>query len=102
MKNARGNNVISDGLNLTINYSLVDKGSESSEITELIYDLKNKQYVFSIIPEKIIHMNNGIKYYYVEAECNESKVIINAYGKQAEELFEEAHKHSFLKNSIAQ
>ena len=53
MKNARGNSVISDGLNLTINYSLVDKGSESSEITKLIYDLKNKQYVFSIIPEKI-------------------------------------------------
>ena len=100
MKNARGNSVISDGLNLTINYSLVDKGSESSDIMELIYDLKNKQYVFSIIPEKIIHMNNGIKYYYVEAECNESKVIINAYGKQAEELFKEVHKHSFLKNKI--
>jgi hypothetical protein len=29
-------------------------------------------------------MNNGIKYYYVEAECNHSKVIINAYGRQAE------------------
>jgi hypothetical protein len=85
---------------LTINYSLVDKGSESSEITELIYNLKNKQYVFSIIPEKIIHMNNGIKYYYVEAEPNDSKVIINAYGRQAEELFKEVHKHSFLKNYI--
>jgi hypothetical protein len=66
---------------------------------ELIYDLKNKQYVFSIIPERIIHMNNGIKYYYVEAECNDSKVIINAYGRQAEELFK-VHKHSFLKNKI--
>jgi hypothetical protein len=59
-----------------INYSLVDKGSESSEIKELVQDLKNKQYVFGIIPEKIIHMNNGIKYYYVEAEINKSKVII--------------------------
>jgi hypothetical protein len=85
---------------LTINYSLVDKGSESSEITELIYNLKNKQYVFSIIPEKIIHMNNGIKYYYVEAERNDNKVIINAYGRQAEELFKEVHKHSFLQNYI--
>lgn len=47
-------------------------------------------------------MNNGIKYYYVEAECNESKVIINAYGRQAEQLFEEVHKHSFLKNNMAQ
>ncbi len=87
---------------MTINYSLIDKGSESSEIKELVQDLKNKQYVFSIIPEKIILMNNGIKYYYVEAECNESKVIINAYGRQAEQLFEEVHKHSFLKNNMAQ
>jgi hypothetical protein len=81
---------------------LIDKGSESSKIKELIHDLKNKQYVFSIIPEKIIHMNNGIKYYFVEAECNDSKVIINAYGPQAEELFKEVHKHSFLKNKILQ
>jgi hypothetical protein len=87
---------------LTINYSLIEKGFESSEIKELVEDLKNKQYVFSIIPEKIILMNNGIRFYYVEAECNESKVIINAYGTQAEELFEEVHKHSFLKNNIAQ
>ena len=69
---------------MTINYSLIDKESESSEIKELIHDLKNKQYAFGTIPEKIIHMNNGIKYYYVEAECNHSKVIINAYGRQAE------------------
>jgi hypothetical protein len=87
---------------LTINYSLVDKGSESSEIKELVQDLKNKQYVFGIIPEKIIHMNNGIKYYYVEAGINDSKVIINAYGRQAEQLFEELHNHSFLKNNISQ
>ena len=78
---------------MTINYSLIDKGSESSEIKELIHDLKNKQYEFGIIPEKIIHMNNGIKYYYVEAECNDSKVIINAYGPHAEELFEVHNIH---------
>ena len=87
---------------MTTNYSLVGKGSESSEIMELVQDLKNKRYVFSIIPEKIIHMNNGIKYYYVEAEINKSKVIINTYGRQAEQLFEEVHKHSFLKNNISQ
>ena len=46
-------------------------------------------------------MNNGIKYYYVEAECNESKVIINARGRQAEELFE-VHKQLPLKNNISQ
>ena len=87
---------------MTINYSFIDKGCESSEIKELVQDLKNKQYVFSIIPEKIIHMNNGIRYYYVEAECNESKVIINAYGRQAEELFNQVHKHSLLKNNTSQ
>ena len=81
---------------------MIDKGCESSEIKELVKDLKNKQYVFSIIPAKITHMNNGIKYYYAEAEYNESKVIINAYGRQAEQLFEEVHKHSFLKNNITQ
>ena len=81
---------------------MVGKGSESSEIMELVQDLVNKRYVFSIIPEKIIHMNNGIKYYYVEAEINKSKVIINTYGRQAEQLFEEVHKHSFLKNNISQ
>ena len=89
---------------MTINYGLIEKGFESSQIKELAQDLKNKQYVFSIIPEKIIHMNNGIKYYYVEAEYNESKVIINAYGRQAEQLFDEVHKHSLslLKNNISQ
>jgi hypothetical protein len=81
---------------------LVDKGSEPSDIKDLIEDLTNKQYVFRIIPEKIIHINNGIKYYYVEAEYNDSKVIINAYGRQTEELFKEVHNHSFLKNNISQ
>ena len=52
MKNA--GRICNIGLNLMINYSLVGKGSESSEIMELVQDLKNKQYVFSIIPEKII------------------------------------------------
>jgi hypothetical protein len=85
-----------------INWNLVHKGSEPSDIKDLIEDLTNKQYVFSIIPEKIIHMNNGIKYYYVETEYKDSKVIINAYGRQAEELFKEVHNHSFLKNNISQ
>ena len=87
---------------MTINYSLIDKESESSDIKKLIHDSKNKRYAFGIIPEKIIHMNNGIKYYYVEAGINDSKVIINAYGRQAEQLFEELHNHSFLKNNISQ
>ena len=87
---------------MTINYSLIDKESESSEIKELIHDLKNKRYAFGIIPEKIMHMNNRIKYYYVEAGCYDSKVIISAYNIQAEELFKEIHKHGFLKNNLSQ
>ena len=86
---------------MTVNYSLIDKESESSDIKKLIHDSKNKRYAFGIIPEKIIHMNNGIKYYYVEAEYNDSKVIISAYDIQAEELFKEVHKYSFLKNNIS-
>ena len=82
---------------MTINYSLIDKESESSDIKKLIHDSKNKRYAFGIIPEKIIHMNNGIKYYYFEADCNDSKVIISACDIQAEELFNEVHKHEFLK-----
>jgi hypothetical protein len=79
---------------LTINYSLIDKRTESSKIKELIHDLRSKQYVFSIVPEKLIHMNNGIKYYYVEAARNGSKMIINVYGTEADELFSEVHKYS--------
>ena len=79
---------------MTINYRLIDKGSESSKIKELIHDLRSKQYVFSIVPEKLIYMNNGIKYYYVEAVRNDSKMIINAYGTQPYELFSEVHKYS--------
>lgn len=82
--------------------SLNDKGCESSEIKQLIYDLKKQQYVFSIVPEKIVQMNNGIEYYYVEAGYNDSKVIINAYGTHAEELFKEVHKDSLLKNNLSQ
>ena len=70
-------------------------------IKKLIHDSKNKRYAFGIIPEKVIHMSNGIKYYYVEAEYNDSKVIISAYDIQAEELFKEVHKYSFLKNNIS-
>ena len=79
-----------------INWNLAHKGSEASDIKDLIHDLTNKQYVFTIIPEKITCMNNGIKYYYIEAECKDSKVIINAYGREAEELFKQVHTSSFF------
>ena len=75
--------------------------SGTSRIRDLLEDLNNKRYVFSIIPETITELNNGVKYYYVEAKCNDTKVIINEYGKQAEELFKEVHKDCFLKNNIS-
>ncbi len=38
-------------------------------------------------------MNNGIEYYYIEAESMDgSKFIINAYGSEALDLFDEVHK----------
>jgi hypothetical protein len=46
----------------------VYKGDEPKDIKDLIHDLTIKRYIFGIIPEKIIYMNNGIKYYYIEAE----------------------------------
>lgn len=79
-----------------INWNLAHKGSEPSDIKDLIEELTNKQYIFRIIPEKITCMNNGIKYYYIEAECKDSKVIINAYGREAEELFKQVHTSSFF------
>jgi len=75
---------------------LVHRGSEPSDIKDLVRDLIIKKYTFRIIPEKIIYMNNGIKYYYIEAECKDRKVIINAYGREAEELFKQVHKRSFF------
>ena len=81
---------------MIINYNLVHRASEPSDIKDLVRDLIIKQYIFRIIPEKIIYMNNGMKYYYIEAECKDSKVIINAYGREAEELFKQVHKISFF------
>ena len=79
-----------------INWNLAHKESEPSDIKDLIHDLTVKKYTFMIIPEKITRMNNGIKYYYIEAECKDSKVIINAYGREAEELFKQVHASSFF------
>ena len=72
---------------------MVYQCSEPSNIKDLVYDLVNKQYKLSIVPEKIMYMHNGIKYYYVEVEgIEDSKLIVNAYGTEAEYLFREVHK----------
>jgi hypothetical protein len=73
--------------------TLIHKPIVESDIKKLIHDLSNKNYTSSFLPEKIIYMNNGIEYYYIEVEGTDgSKFIINAYGSEAEDLFEEVHK----------
>lgn len=75
-----------------MNSTLVHKPVES-DIKRLVHDLINKKYGFSFLPEKIICMTNGIEYYFIEIEGSDgSKRIINAYGSEALELFEEVHK----------
>ena len=77
---------------MLINSTVIQKSSDASNIKDLIRELVNKKYKLSFVPEKIIYMNNGIKYYYIEVEGNEgSKFIVNAYGIEAEDLFEEVH-----------
>ena len=73
--------------------TLIHKPKVSSSIKELIHGLLDKNYRISFIPEKVIYMNNGIEYYYIEVEApDSSKFIINAYGSEAHDLFEEAHR----------
>lgn len=73
----------------------------AGNIKNLVHDLINKKYRFSFLPEKVIYMNNGIEYYYIETEGTDgSKFIINAYGSEALELFEEVHKCVICGRSI--
>jgi len=72
---------------------LIHKPVIPSDIKNLVHDLVNKKYRFSFLAEKVIYMNNGIEYYYIEAESIDgSKFIINAYGSEALDLFDEVHK----------
>jgi len=73
--------------------TLIHKPKVPNTIKELIHGLLDKKYRISFTPEKIIYMNNGIEYYYIEVEgTDSSKFIINAYGSEAQDLFEEAHR----------
>lgn len=61
----------------------------------------NKEYRFSFLPKKVIVMTNGIEYYFIETEAPDgSKFIINAYGSEALELFEEVHKCAICGKTI--
>jgi hypothetical protein len=86
-------------MNLT-NSTLVHKQVES-DIKKLVHDLINKKYRFSFLPEKVICMTNGIEYYFIETEGSDgSKYIINAYGSEALELFEEVHRCAICGKTI--
>ena len=79
-------------MKLLTNSTLIHKPIVGN-IKNLVHDLINKKNRFSFLPEKVIYMNNGIEYYYIETEATDgSKFIINAYGSEALELFEEVHK----------
>jgi hypothetical protein len=81
--------------------AVIHKPGAPSNIKHLIHDLLNKKYRLSFLPERVINMNNGIEYYYVEAEDTDgSRFIINAYGLEAEDLFEEVHKCIICGRSI--
>jgi hypothetical protein len=81
--------------------AVIQKPSSPSNIKKLIHDLLNKKYSFSFLPEKVIYMNNGIEYYYIEAEGTDgNRFIINAYGAEAEDLFEEVHRCIICGRSI--
>lgn len=81
--------------------AVIHKPGAPSNIKQLIHDLLNKKYRLSFLPERLVYMNNGIEYYYVEAEGTDgSRFIINAYGLEAEDLFEEVHKCIICGRSI--
>ena len=80
---------------------LVHKPVVPYDIKNLVHDLVNKKYRFSFLPEKVIYMNNGIEYYYIEAEgIDGNKFIINAYGSEALDLFDEVHRCVICGKSI--
>lgn len=56
-------------------------------IEDLIPQLRDKEYHFTVVPKDIMYMHNGIRYYYVEIQCDDRNFMVNAYGSEAERLF---------------
>ena len=54
---------------------------------DLIPQLRDKEYHFTVVPKDIMYMHNGVRYYYVEIQCDDSNFMINANGSDAERLF---------------
>ena len=56
-------------------------------IEDLIPQLRDKEYHFTVVPKDIMYMHNGIRYYYVEIQCDDRYFMVNAHGSEAERLF---------------
>jgi hypothetical protein len=56
-------------------------------IEDLIPQLRGKKYHFTVVPKDMMHMHNGIRYYYVEIQCDDRNFMVNAHGTEAERLF---------------
>jgi hypothetical protein len=56
-------------------------------IEDLIPQLRHKEYQFTVVPKDIMYMHNGIRYYYVEIQCDDGNFMVNAHGSDAERLF---------------
>ena len=56
-------------------------------IEDLIPQLRDKEYHFTVVPKDIMYMHNGVRYYYVEIQYDDSKFMVNANGSDAERLF---------------
>ena len=67
---------------------------QSTTFEDLVPQLREKEYQFTVVPKDIMHMHNGIRYYYVEIQCDEGNFIVNAHGSEAERLFKAVHSIS--------
>ena len=56
-------------------------------IEDLIPQIRDKEYHFTVVPKDIMYMHNGISYYYVEIQCDDGNFMVNAHGSDAERLF---------------
>jgi len=53
-------------------------------IEDLIPQLREKKYHFTVVPKDIMYMRNGIRYYYVEIRCEVRNLREIAFGSEVE------------------
>jgi hypothetical protein len=92
---------IGSGINLEYksqkpNISSIDLIRDLQPITieDLVPQLRDKEYHFTVVPKDIMYMNNGIRHYYVEIQCDDGNFVVNAHGNEAERLFKAVHSIS--------